>query len=276
MTEPQPDMRPWYLAGGLAVVLVGGIALIVATQPGGGEDVAAPAKVVSAPSAVAVAPVAPLPGIPQRSSDERLSLAAQAALGQRGAVTRQRDGMASTERAIRVVDLPFGPVLLTETRIPDGCHACSGFLNAYYLTETATGFDVKSRHPEAVPGSGWGEPPRWQFSDRYLSLPVIESGTGGMWQGHSCSWTALTALTPDGPKELVAFLASYSNEGAVGEEGVDFGGNPAQQFEGRVSAVSRNRSFTVSYSGSLNVTETYRYADGVFTLPRGESKAQGC
>lgn len=150
--------------------------------------------------------------------------------------------------------------------------ACSGLNAVHYLSHEPG----KLRYPFAVKGE-WldlgavgvvGNPAlRWGWTDRIADAPVLYTEAGGTWQGRSCSYAVLTALTPAGPVQIARIPTGFSDAGTEGgEPGVD----------GTITAAEKGASFTVSYSGSRSFTETYRRgADGQYRL-KGKSRVPSC
>ena len=150
--------------------------------------------------------------------------------------------------------------------------ACSGLNAVHYLSHEPG----KPRYPFEVKGE-WldvgavgvvGNPAlRWGWTDRIADAPVLYTEAGGTWQGRSCSYAVLTALTPSGPVQIARIPTAFSDASTEGgEAGMD----------GTITAAEKGTSFTVSYGGSRSFTETYRRgADGRFRL-KGKSRVPSC
>ena len=119
----------------------------------------------------------------------------------RASAPRTIDGQRGSERARRVIWADFGPILITESAMPDGCHACAGYVGAYYLRDTGGGFTVAARYPEAVTGAGWGNAPNWRIADNFTAHPAIYAEGGYTGQGYTQSSATITELRPQGPIE---------------------------------------------------------------------------
>lgn len=168
-----------------------------------------------------------------------------------------------------IVWASFGPILLSEGSVVDAAHVSAGKIAAHYLREDGESFALVKAYPKAVVTGSFGEVGRWNVSDAFLPQPVVYAEGGGTWQGYSCAWGSLTALTPDGPVEVARFPLAYSNEGAVGPE-------EARSTTGKIGNVVKGQSFNVVYSGAQAITEHYVLKDGKFVLQGGESKVESC
>lgn len=270
---PEPatrsSMAPWLWIGGTAIViLVGVVVFLLVGRNDARDDVTGnvAAANTAAPANVAVAaPEAPT--MRSRAAAEQLASASQAVFGRTGAIRRNIDGQPGSETPKRVIWTDFGPILLTESAIPDGCHACAGFVGAYYLRDTGAGFEVASRYPEAAPGAGWGAPPQdWTIVDRFTTYPALYSEGGYMGQGYASSSATIVEFRPEGPSVSSIDLGS-DNIGAVGE------GPEAMTLEGRIANVVKNRSFDVVYTGSCTVTRRYIFRNNTF-VPQDDQEVR--
>jgi hypothetical protein len=127
--------------------------------------------------------------------EERLALASYVAIGTKGPQTKNEYGEEITTSPLQILDLPFGPVLLTKREIKDGSHASTGLIGAYYLEQHGRQFVVKARYPEALEGWGWGAAPDFSITDKFTRYPAIYSEGGGGGQGYFCSGSSLVELT---------------------------------------------------------------------------------
>ncbi len=200
---------------------------------------------------------------------ERLALASYAAIGTRGAQTKIVDGEEITTTPLRILELPFGPVLLTKREIKDGCHACTGDIGAYYLEQTGREIVVKARYPEAVKGWGWGAAPKFSITDNFTRHPAIYSEGGGGGQGYFCSGSTLVELTPSGPVESDLINTGYSDSGAIVDNE-----RPAREIEGKIVRIQKGKSFDVVAKGSEKFVEHYVFKNGKFVRTVTESKMQ--
>lgn len=167
----------------------------------------------------------------------------------------------------RLIDAPFGPVLISHGQIEDAGHSDAGTIRVDYLTERDGRFTVVRSFPKVLELGSMGDLSDWSVSDRFTNLPVIVAEGGGTWQGYSCSMTALAELRPDGPVEVASIHSGYDNGGAV--EGA------VTSAEGKIVDVVRNKGFTVRYTGSMAFDERYVWRDGRFVLD-GKSRVPEC
>lgn len=199
------------------------------------------------------------PSMRDRPEAEQLATAFRAVFGRDGPVPRaDLGGDGGTERAARLLWTSFGPVLLTEASLPDGCHACTGYVGAYYLRDTGTGFEVAARYPEAAHGSGWGNAPDdWQVVENFTTYPALFYETGYTGQGYTTLGANLVELRPEGPS-LSAFDRGADNSGAVGDEG------EVTTYEGEIRNVIRNQSFDMVFTGTCEFTRRYVFRNNKF------------
>ena len=98
-------------------------------------------------------------------ADAPLRMAANAAIG--GLQFKQRNvpspGETTIIKADRLLELPFGPVLITTVTIDGGSHAETGALGVYYLKRRSGGFVLQKSWPHGIDGNGFGYPPKWTF-----------------------------------------------------------------------------------------------------------------
>lgn len=181
---------------------------------------------------------------------------------------RTEDGRATVSPGM-LVKTDFGPVLLSEVEVEDGCHACTGGLSASYLKPVDGRYSVTARYDDAIDGSSWGKPPNdWSVSTRYATNPVIFSTRGGTWQGYSCASGTLHELTPDGPRQIAAFPLFYDDSGSV------FAGQKTR-LEGRIANVRSRQSFDIVYTGSRKFTDHY-VLRGTEYQREGKSQMEEC
>ena len=257
MTHEDGGKRPkrWpILAAGLALLVGAGALAWTLVQPGRPE--------VDARSSPA--DKAPLPST-ERPSVGRLMAARRAAFP---------DGPIVQDGAVRVifsdsrlVDAPYGPVLLSEGQVENAAHVDAGRIAAHYLRPAGDGFAVTRAFPTAAENGSLGRLSTWEVSDLFTGFPVIRTEGGGTWQGYTCTVATLTELGPEGPREIGLVPIGYDNQGAVAE------GVAARSVEGRIDNIRRGRSFDVIFSGTESFTESYTYRDGRFVTTSGDSRA---
>ena len=190
----------------------------------------------------------------------------------RNEAVRAVDGGNYTYVPLALIPLPGGRTALVSTGASDCTgHACSGLNAVHYLERESgkAGYKVAGEWLDVGAAGTMGNPAtQWGWTDAIADAPVLYTEGGGVWQGYACAYASLTELTPSGPVEIASIPIHYSNGGAV-EKGV-------KQFDGRITAAEKGRSFTVTYTGSRSFSERYqRGADGRYTLA-GKSKVPGC
>jgi putative oligomerization/nucleic acid binding protein len=275
--DPRPEPRAGdrtllYIAVGLALVTAAIIAGVWLGRDSGADNLTVEANMGAADNAAAEANVvAPEPPKVDIKSAAFLAEAFRAATGSDAPIRRRVDGDMHITRPLRVVELPFGPALITSTEIVEGCHACTGALGVYYLRLDGDRVSAVGKWPEAVKGWGWGAPPTdWSISDKFASYPVIVAEGGYMGQGISCGGATLTELRPEGPVESDIIRTSSSNEGAVGDDGTAYG-EPPRTLEGKFANIVRDKSFEIRVTGTESFTEHYVRRGGKF-VSVGESR----
>jgi hypothetical protein len=167
-------------------------------------------------------------------------------------------------KADRLLELPFGPVLITTVTIPQTSHAQTGALGIYYLRRVGARYILKKRWPKAVDGYGFGIPPNWNLSTRFTRFPAIYAIAGWTGQGYTCGWSLLTELTPSGPVESDTIYTSYSNRG-VGFDKLD-------EADGRIANIRKANSFDVIATGTRRVVEHYIFRHDHFVRTEKESR----
>ncbi len=195
-----------------------------------------------------------------RSPEQRLADAFEAATGRRAQYSEMKDGEEISTKPLRIIELPFGPALLTERTIKDGCHACTGAIGVFYLDETDGRTEVKGHWPEAVQGWGWGAPPSsWRVTDKFTAFPAIFAEGGFMGQGVVMESATITELQPSGPATSEYIGTGFSNEGAIVDNE-----RPVCKVEGKIANIRKDRSFDVIASGSVRAVDRYVKRGGKF------------
>lgn len=259
--------RALLIAGAAAVILASAVGLgLWASRDVAKNEIADFAENNLAPDAT---PPADVPVELLLDPKERLALASYAAIGTRGAQTKTVNGEEITITPLRILDLPFGPALLTKREIKDGCHACTGDIGVYYLEQSGRAIVVKARYPEAVKGWGWGAAPEFSITDNFTRHPAIYSEGGGGGQGYFCSGSTLVELTPSGPVESDLINTGYSDSGAIVDNE-----RPARVIEGKIARIQKGKSFDVVAKGSESFVEHYVFKEGKFVRTVAESKMQ--
>lgn len=273
-----PRTPSWvWIAGGAAAILLVALVVILLLRRESGADgnESASANVVSAPAPAAnlVAPAPVETGIRTRPPAEQLAAAFRTAFG---ADRRARREVAELGTIIyRPGGLRWiGPraVLVSPGRAAEESHAASGAMAVHYLEPAGDGFRVTGEWLNAGSGTSSGAEPSWAFSSSLSNQPMLESGGGGTWQGHTCTWTTFTEFGAGGPVEVVRLQMYQSDGGAITEES----GQTATELTGTIRNVVKDRSFDVVYTGTDRFTEHYVRRGARYVLAGGETRMNGC
>ncbi|MDV3458893.1 hypothetical protein RZN05_17985 [Sphingomonas sp. HF-S4] len=168
----------------------------------------------------------------------------------------------------KLIDAPFGPVLLRHGRVADAGHAESGVVAVYYLREEGEGFALAKAYPEAATAGSFGDLSGWSLSPAFAKLPTLVVEGGGTWQGCTVSFAELVELRPTGPASVASIPTAFDDSGMT-EEG-------AQSLEGEIADIVQDRSFTVRYKGTGSFAERYVRKGDRYEREGGESKVPGC
>jgi hypothetical protein len=168
----------------------------------------------------------------------------------------------------RLIEAPFGPVLVSHGYVPNAAHVDAGAIAVHYLAPAEDGFALVRDFPEAVEVGSSGELSDWSVSDKFSDLPVIQAEGGGTWQGYTCSYAVLSELTPRGPIELARIQTAYDDSGAK-ETG-------AQSIEGKIGEIAKGKSFVVRYGGTRSFVERYVRRGDRFVREGGKSQVPEC
>jgi hypothetical protein len=215
-------------------------------------------------------PAEPPPSVP----DKPLTAAFKAAFGNRDAVVLKKQGPLKEEVKYTpgdLVEAPFATVLLSPGEVQNPSHVNSGKLAIFYLTRSASGFEVTKRFLPAVQTGSFGKIVDWNVSRSFGDLPIVTLNGAGNWQGYQCSTATLIELSPDGPKQLVSLPMTYDNSGAVG-------GKDATQITGRIDNIQPGKGFDVVYiAGSDGFTDHYTRKGDAYVLAGGaKSRMRTC
>lgn len=143
----------------------------------------------------------------------------------------------------KTVPIHDGFALISEGQLLEGSgsHVTSGRLDVFYFGSGNNPQYVRERYPEAVTIGSFGAIGEWAVVDKFTDNPVIYASGGFTGQGITEGCSSLTELTADGPK-LVALIPDYY--GGTSFDGKEF------ETEGKISKISKGKSFYVTYSGS--------------------------
>ena len=244
---------------------------VVAPRPRSPADVAAPlSRAGEGPDPPVVEMLGP------EIEPRRLADAFEAVTGHRSVFGTHSRWDSVTTEPLRIVQLPFGPVLLTMDTNGE-THAKAGAIGVHYLEEENGRFRVKGSWPRAVEGWDWGAAPEWRFTSKFTANPAIYAWGDSMAQGIIGTSATLTELRPEGPITSDRIHTGYDNEGT--QESDD---EPGCTVKGRIANIHKDRSFDVIVSGSRQAVERFQKKGGRFVasyrirwdLPCGYSKRQ--
>ncbi|AQR74941.1 hypothetical protein [Sphingomonas sp. LM7] len=204
---------------------------------------------------------------PAKAMAPPLSPAARLAQAVR-AVPAAKDSRYAFDGDDKLIDTPFGPVLLRHGHVEDAGHAEAGVIAAYYLRADGDGFALARAYPEAVTSGSFGDLGKWSVSADFSALPVLVVEGGGTWQGCTVALTDLVELRPTGPAGLASITTTFDDSGMVE--------NGAQSLTGSLTDIVRDRSFTVRYQGTRSFAERYVRRGDRFQIEGGESQVPGC
>jgi hypothetical protein len=253
---------PWVYVGA-ALVVVGGAAAVGlwaiprTTQPTVRSDAKDRRLTPSTRSGAAPSSVSPPAAVPVSGDRDRLAEAFLAATGHRRAFTVSNAEGVITTVPVRIIDEPFGLVLLTKREIKDGCHSCSGSIGVYYLHQQGASLSVAGRWPKAVETVGWGSAPtQWQITDKFTTYPAIYAEGGYTAQGQTESGGTITELRPAAPSTSAWIHTGYSFDGVDGSDHCE--------IDGRIANIRKDHSFDVILSGSVKGMDHYVMQNGRF------------
>ena len=202
------------------------------------------------------------------AADANLRMAAKAALG--GLEIRQKNtpgpGETTVTKAARLLQLPLGPVLITEVNIENGSHAEVGGLGVYYLKRIGARYIVRKKWPSAVEGGGFGFAPEWSVTRRFTTYPALYATAGWTGQGCTTGWAIIAELAPSGPLVSDAIHTSFSDRGV--------GSGRVAEYSGRIRNIRKGSSFDVAASGTDHFVEHYHSRQGRFVLVEQESRLE--
>lgn len=281
----EEDARPSRLP---MILIIGGIALLVAIVAGlllgrvvgsGGsgnaaiEDLPMPENQVADENLIEAPAASDVRTLPPA---QQLAKAFEAAFGKAGSASvpaeaGAEDGaQAVTYKPVRLLQTPFGPVLVSEGTVDDAAHVNAGRIAVHYLRPEGDHFAVARAFPAAVVSGSHGAVGKWSVSPRFSDWPVIVAQGGGIWQGYACETLTLTELRPAGPVELLTLPLSYDDTGANGED-------TGVSIQGKLLNIVKGEGFDVVYSGSENFSEHYvRTPTGFGLAGGGKSRMRTC
>jgi hypothetical protein len=140
-------------------------------------------------------------------------------------------------------------------------HVSSGMNAVHYLRKTAAGYTVAGEWMGVGTVGTFGQPAlSYALTAKLGKNPYLITEAGGTWQGYTCGWTNLTELTPGKPIARGSFGSGYSNSGAAGSK------RKIQELEGVIISAIPDTSFTVSFSGTRQLLQTWALGKEEYTL----------
>ncbi len=203
---------------------------------------------------------------PAAASPEMLA-AATKAVWPGGPALTDEDGLRYRFGTRRLVQAPFGPVLVSEGKAVDAPHVAAGRIDIAYLAPADGGFTVVRRYPAAIRAGSFGRMGDWSVSTAFSDLPVIVAEGGFTGQGYTCGTTTLTELRAEGPATIAEIQTVYDDSGAKLEG--------AQTYEGEITDIAKGQGFTVRYTGTKSFDDRYVMKDGRYVL-QGNSPLPAC
>ena len=222
------------------------------------------------PTALANQEIAPTPApAAGRDPAQRLAAAVRAAFP-RGELAAFDDEPAREFDEHKLVDTPFGPVLVSNGHMPEAAmsHAPGGLIAIHYLDENDSGFAVRSGFPKTYELGSFGRLGEWAVSEKFSDFPTVYAQGGGTFQGYSCGRFKLIELQPRGPIEVADVPDGYDDSGAV-EAG-------AQSIEGKIADIVKGKAFTVRYGGTRSFAERYTRRGDRYAIDGGRTQLPEC
>jgi hypothetical protein len=257
---------------GLAVAI--GLGLWLGRGVGGGSK--APEANVSLPQAPAAAEENMIVAVPPASvrtlpMPEQLARAFAAAFGTSGAASLEVGGRRINYRPGQLIWVGERAILLSPGTAADDCHACAGTLAVHYLAATGDNFRVTGSWPDAVPGAGFGAPPKFRLTNQFTTAPAIYEEGGYTGQGCTSGGVTITELAPGGPVRSGPIRTIYSMDGPALDAD-----SPGGEIEGKITNVRKDVGFDVNYSGEAPFTEHWVRSGARFVLEDGETRMPQC
>lgn len=158
---------------------------------------------------------------------------------------------------------------LLSTGTPDEQgHSSTGINAIHYLRGTAGHWQKAGEWFDLGSTGTWGNgATEWKFTRGLGKNPYLLTSAGGTWQGCTVSQAVLTELAPTGPTDRGTF--TDHNSWADGAPGRDF------SYNGTITSSARDRSFTVTYTGTKRLAEQYVRQGDEYKIV-GKSQIPGC
>jgi hypothetical protein len=239
---------------------------------------AEPAAVQATEAEVAAAE--PVDEPPRPPIDPKLNAAFKAAFGSYDSAYVERKVKNKVEEITftpdRIVQAPFGPVLLSEGLLANGGHPGTGKVAVHYLRPDGAGYAVAKEFVPAVETGSNGNIGEMTVRFDFGDYPMLLTNGGFTGTGSTCGWTVFTELRPEGPAELL-MVANYSDDEGIrwGEDGRVKLGKP-KVIQGKVARVRKGKSFDMVYSGSDSFADRYVRRGDRYEVVGGRPKLEPC
>lgn len=159
-------------------------------------------------------------------------------------------------------------VLLSLGSAPDAGHSDGGINAVHYLKSSPRGWILEGEWLGlGSVGTVGNAATSWTFTGLLGKNPYLVTAGGGVWQGCMISTTGLTELTPERPLDRGSFTNAMSSGAGIGQE--------EAEYSGQIIAATKDRSFTVGYSGTKSLRQNYVLRGGAYQLV-GKDQIPGC
>lgn len=168
----------------------------------------------------------------------------------------------------RLIDTPFGPVLVSYGAVPDADEKVPGIVAIHYLAAAGDGFTIKRAWPEAIRLGSMGLLNGWSVTDKLVDGQVVYAEGTTQAHGIRCGRAQLVELTPAGPRVIAALPTGYEDYGAKDGKG--------DRIQGRIGEIVKGQGFTMDYAGTRPFAERYVLRAGRFVRESGTSALPNC
>ena len=140
--------------------------------------------------------------------------------------------------------------LLSTGSLDNAGHSSEGINAIHYLADREGGYKyVDSWFDKGATGTVGNGATAWASTKMLGSNTMFLTEEGGVWQGCGISSTTATELGAKGPVDVASFI-SHSSSGAGR-------GQAKYSYTGKITSAVKDKSFTVTYSGTSRFSQTY-------------------